>query len=130
MAAAAAWAAIRAAAATAVAFASADRIAVSMGTAPSNCLSEPLAAAFFPGLMVFHSFSICYCLSAARALSFPVAAAESVSVSSVVTPLALKSTGSTFCSIRRGRRVKSFPVPLYVVPLYVYPGYITLPIHP
>ena len=109
MAAAAAAAAIRAAAATAVALPSASRSAMSMGTVPSNSLSDPLAAAFFPGLIVFQSASIR--ASEARALSFAVAAVESMRVSSMVTLLAMKPVTSTLCSRIRGRRVKSFPVP-------------------
>ena len=57
--------------------------------------------------------------SEARALSFAVAAVESMRVSSMVTLLAMKSVTSTLCSRIRGRRVKSFPVPWYAVPVGV-----------
>ena len=66
-----------AASATAMALATAARSAASMGTVPSERPSEPLAAAFLPGLIVLQS--CCIRLSAARALSFAVAAAEAVS---------------------------------------------------
>ena len=76
MAAMAAAAARCAASATAMALATAARSAASIGTVPSERPSEPLAAAFLPGLIVLQS--CCIRLSAARALSFAVAAAERV----------------------------------------------------